>query len=136
MKAKRKTRARSTRNVGGEDEDGPPFGGVLGDSSELRILRELLSDPTHDYMKLELARDAGVTRTTLDRVWSTFLEHDMVHEVRKLGRIRTYRINAKHPLVRDLARHAVKLARSPDGPRGSKRGSRASGPAKRRPPRG
>ena len=88
-----------------------PFRGVLGDSSELRVLRALLAHPWHDFMKVELACEAGVTRPTLDRLWPTLLAHGMVFEVRKLGNIRTYRLDLESPLVKDLRRFAGHLAR-------------------------
>jgi DNA-binding transcriptional ArsR family regulator len=104
-------RKASKKSRGARPSSRVPFQGLLGDSTEVRVLRALLADPWHDFMKLELAKDAGVTRPSLDRVWKTFLQHGLVFEVRKLGRIRTYRLNAENPLVKDLQRFVKTLGR-------------------------
>ena len=90
----------------------PPFLGVLGETSQLRVLSELLASPDYAYTKLQLATDAGVARTTLDRVLATLLARGMVVEARRIGHIRLYRLNAESPLVKALDRFSDALAES------------------------
>ena len=81
------------------EQGGAPFAGLLGDSPELRVLRELVVDPDHAYTKLELASAARVSRTTLDQVLQRFEELGAVVEERRIGRVRLIRVNSENKVV-------------------------------------
>lgn len=77
---------------------GQPFDGVLGNSSELRLLEFLL--PLHDveFNISELADEVTVSRVTITRVVKKFVEKDIL-KTRRVAPVNYYSLNYASPIV-------------------------------------
>lgn len=93
-----------------EGENLAPFGQILGDSPELRVMQELVSAPDFEYTKLQLANGAKVSRTTLDRVLEKFTLWGVVVQTRKIGHITLYQLNGANPISQAFERFTREMS--------------------------
>jgi DNA-binding transcriptional ArsR family regulator len=78
-----------------------PFEGVLGNSSELRMLEYLLPLEGIDFNITELAEGIGVSRVTVTRIVKKFVELGVLNS-KKTSRITYYSINLDSPIVKNI----------------------------------
>ena len=85
---------------------------LLGDGPKVKMLTALLSepDPDVDYNVTELARLAGVSRTTVYRHLEDFTELEVLVETRTSGASPRYKLNEDHPAVERLGQLEWELA--------------------------
>ena len=69
-------------------------------SPALRILDFLMNNKAYDYSKTDIAKGAGISRTTLFSVWASLEKNGLVIETREVGRAKMYKLNLKNPVVR------------------------------------
>jgi len=79
-----------------------PFEGVLGNTSELRLLQYLISLPKLDFNISELSRVSGVTRPPVDRVIKRFAEWGIVSVLPRRGNMTFYKLDEESPIVNAL----------------------------------
>ncbi len=83
------------------DSDETLFLKALGIKSPvLRILDFLMDNKAYDYSKTDIARGAGISRTTLSSAWENLEKNGLVKETREVGRAKMYRLNLDSPVVR------------------------------------
>ncbi|MDY6774171.1 MAG: hypothetical protein SVS85_03125 [Candidatus Nanohaloarchaea archaeon] len=73
---------------------------VFGSSAFFRVVDVLLTHPSADYSRKELAEAANVAEKTLYQNWETFEELDIVEETRKYGKSQLYRLNPDSEVAR------------------------------------
>lgn len=78
-----------------------PFEGVLGNTSELRMLEYLLPLEGIDFNITELAEEIGVSRVTVTRIVKKFVELGVLNS-KKASRITYYGINPDSPIVKNI----------------------------------
>jgi len=78
-----------------------PFEGVLGNTSELRMLEYLLPLEGIDFNITELAEEIGVSRVTVTRIVKNFVELGILNS-KKIYRITYYGINLDSPIVKNI----------------------------------
>ena len=66
----------------------------------IRVLDFLMDNEAFDYSKTDIARGAGISRTTLFSIWKLLEEAGIVVETRKVGRAKMYRLNKENPIVK------------------------------------
>lgn len=69
-------------------------------SPALRILDFLMDNKAYDYSKTDIAKGAGISRTTLSHAWDNLEKPGLVVETREVGRAKMYRLNLKNPVVK------------------------------------
>ena len=69
-------------------------------SPALRILDFLMDNKAYDYSKTDIAKGAGISRTTLSTAWENLEKPGLVIETREVGRAKMYKLNLKHPVVK------------------------------------
>ena len=69
-------------------------------SPALRILDFLMDNKAYDYSKTDIAKGAGISRTTLSTAWNNLENPGLVIETREVGRAKMYKLNLKHPVVK------------------------------------
>ena len=79
----------------------PPFGGLLGDTCETRLLQFLLPMYGIEFDMAELVDEIVMTRQSIAKAMNKFAARDMV-KIRKEGRTPLYSINEESPLVKRL----------------------------------
>ncbi len=66
----------------------------------IRVLDFLIDNEAFDYSKTDIAKGAGISRTTLLNLWKILEETGIVVETRRVGRARMYRLNKRNPIVK------------------------------------
>jgi len=92
-----------------------PFGGLLGDTCETRLLQFLLPMYGIGFEMAELVEETGLTRQSIAKAIRKFSDRDMIR-VRKNGRTPLYSINEDSPLVKRLEDFDNSLIESMLGP--------------------
>jgi DNA-binding transcriptional ArsR family regulator len=69
-------------------------------SPVLRILDFLMDNKAYDYSKTDIAKGAGISRTTLSSAWENLEKNSLVKETREVGRAKMYKLNLDSPVVR------------------------------------
>ena len=72
---------------------------LVGDTHFTRLLDFLITGRNFDYTLTDLARKAGVSWTTLNRVFPKLVEHNIVVIVRQVGMAKLYKLNMDNMLV-------------------------------------
>lgn len=76
---------------------------VLGNHGKVKILVVLLARNGRDLNATEIARLAGIDRSTFYEHIDDLLEYEMVVETRTVGNSQMYRINKDNAAAEDLA---------------------------------
>lgn len=69
-------------------------------SPALRILDFLMDNKAYDYSKTDIAKGAGISRTTLFTAWENLEKNGLVRETREVGRAKMYKLNLKSSIVK------------------------------------
>lgn len=76
---------------------------VLGGNAKVKVLAALLGDADRDLNATEIARLAGIDRSTFYDHIDDLLAYDLVVETRTVGNSTMYRINRESAAAEDLA---------------------------------
>src|SRR4030042_733373 len=76
-----------------------PFQGILGNTSELRVLEHLASLPKLDFNITELARAARLSRPAADMVAKKFAEWGVIEVLQRRGNMTFYKLHERSALV-------------------------------------
>ena len=76
--------------------------GTFGNYPMIRVIDFLLENRIFDYPKAEIARQAGVSRTTLDVLWKKLVKEGIVKKSRTIGRATLYRFNSHSEISKKL----------------------------------
>jgi len=74
----------------------------IGDSPIARVLDFLITGRMYDYSLTDLATNAGISWSTLKRIFPHFIKFNLVRYTRTMGRSKLYKINYENPSVRKL----------------------------------
>lgn len=66
----------------------------------LKVLDFLIDNEAYDHSKTDIARGAGISRTTLFNIWKAMEGNGVVVATREVGRARMYKLNRKNPIVK------------------------------------
>ena len=83
----------------------------FGDAPLVRILDFLMENKLFDYTKTDIARNSGISRVSLYKVWPAFVEHKIVRVTRRIGKAKLYALNEKSPIVQQLLELDLRLSR-------------------------
>ncbi len=86
------------------------FAETFGDCPQVRVLDFFLTFDRFDYSKSQVAKETGVSRVTLDDVWSELARERIIVKTRRIGRAELYQLNNKEPVVEVLKEMQLKLA--------------------------
>jgi DNA-binding transcriptional ArsR family regulator len=76
---------------------------VLGPHAKVKILTALLSENDRDLNATEIARLAGIDRSTFYEHLDDLLDYEMIVETRRVGNSQMYAINRENPAAEALA---------------------------------
>ncbi len=78
------------------------FVDVFGDSPTIRVLDFFLTFSDFDYSKTQVAKEAGVSRITLEPIWNKLIKEKFLLKTRIVGRAEMYRLNKQNQKVKVL----------------------------------
>lgn len=65
----------------------------------LKVLDFLIDNEAFDHSKSDIAKGAGVSRTTLFNIWDILEKNRIVVETREVGRAKMFKLNKENPIV-------------------------------------
>ena len=74
----------------------------MGDSPTVRILDYLLTERDMDFSISDMARNAGVGRTTLYRIWGDLINNNIIVPTRTVGKAKLYKLNRDNIKIQKL----------------------------------
>ncbi len=74
----------------------------MGDTPAIRLLDFLITGRDFDYTLTDLAAKAGLSWSTLHRIFPQFIAHQVVREVRTVGRAKLYTLNTHNLSVQKM----------------------------------
>ncbi len=86
----------------GMDPETSIFIEFMGDTPVIRLIDFLITGRDFDYTLTDLATKAGVSWSTLHRIFPQFIANKTVVEVRTVGRAKLYKLNMQNLLVTKL----------------------------------
>ena len=85
---------------------------VIGDSPRARVLDFLLIGVGFDYSKTQVAREAGLSRITINGIWRDLEKQGYIKKTRSIANARLYALNTQNPQVKALAQLEMALAKA------------------------
>ena len=78
------------------------FTEFMGDSPTVRILDYLLTERDLDFSISDMARNAGIGRTTLYRIWDSLIKNKIIVPTRVIGKAKLYKLNKDNTKIKKL----------------------------------
>lgn len=74
----------------------------MGDSPVVRVLDYLITYKEVDFSITDIARNAGIGRATLYRIWNDLLDNDIIKHTRDIGKAKLFTLNTKNKKIQKL----------------------------------
>ena len=75
---------------------------VFGSNPIIRVLDFLITFQLFDYPLTEIAKNSGVSYSTLQTFWDKLERNKIVIKTRRVGKSNLYKLNTKNPAVQQL----------------------------------
>ncbi|MBU2496593.1 MAG: helix-turn-helix domain-containing protein [Nanoarchaeota archaeon] len=75
---------------------------VFGRNPIIKVLDFLITFQLFDYPLTEIARNSGISYSTLQTFWDKLEKNHIVVKTRRVGKSDMYKLNTKNPAVRQL----------------------------------
>lgn len=79
-----------------------PFIGIFGKNPIIRVLDFLITFQAFDYPLTEIAKNSGVSYSTLQTFWDKLERNKMIIKTRRVGKSNLYKLNTNNPAVKQL----------------------------------
>ena len=83
---------------------------LFGENALTKILDFFLENRFWDYTKTDVAREAGVSRIQLYRVWPILEKLEIVKPSRKIGATVLFKANTESPIFKKLSELSLEIA--------------------------
>ena len=75
---------------------------VFGNNPIIKVLDFLITFADFDYPLTEIAKNSGVSYSTLQTFWDKLKRNNIVIKTRRVGKSDLYKLNTKNPAVQQL----------------------------------
>jgi predicted transcriptional regulator len=75
---------------------------VFGNNPVIKVLDFLITFQLFDYPLTEIAKNSGVSYSTLQTFWDNLVRNKIVIKTRRVGKSDLYKLNTKNPAVQQL----------------------------------
>ena len=75
---------------------------IFGKNPLIRVLDFLITYQLFDYPLTEIAKNAGVSYSTLQAFWNNLEKNNIVIKTRRVGKSDLYKLNTNNPAVKQL----------------------------------
>ena len=75
---------------------------VFGNNPIIKVIDFLITFADFDYPLTEIAKNSGVSYSTLQTFWEKLERNKIVIKTRRLGKSDLYKLNTKNPAVKQL----------------------------------
>jgi len=74
----------------------------MGDSPTIRVLDYLLTERDLDFSITDMAKNSGIGRTTLYRIWGDLIKNRIISPTRTIGKAKLYKLNKDNFVIKKL----------------------------------
>ena len=74
----------------------------MGDSPMVRVLDYLLTERELDFSITDMAKNAGIGRATLYRIWEKLIENKIIVHTREIGKARLFKLDIDNAKIKKL----------------------------------
>ena len=74
----------------------------MGDSPTVRVLDYLLTERDLDFSITDIAKNAGIGRSTLYRIWDGLIKNEIIISTRIIGKAKLYKLNKNNIKIKKL----------------------------------
>ena len=85
---------------------------IFGNNPIIKVLDFLITFQKFDYPLTEIAKNAGVSYSTLQTFWHKLEKNNIVIKTRRVGKSNLYTLNSGNPSVKELMRLDWKLTKN------------------------
>lgn len=86
------------------------FADVFGNGPEVRVMDFLIDHVGYDYTITDIARETGVSRPTLYKMWDKFIQLGLIRKTRRIGNAQLYELYGESPLVKKMKQFDFSLS--------------------------
>ena len=83
---------------------------TFGDAPLIRVIEFFLTYPDFDYTKSYVAKEVGISRITVEKIWRQLIKNGIITKTRALRNADMYKLNVGNHRVKVLMRTAVDLS--------------------------
>ena len=87
---------------------------VFGSNPIIKVLDFLITFQLFDYPLTEIAKNSGVSYSTLQTFWEKLERNNIVIKTRRVGKSDLYKLNTKNPAVQQLIKLDWNLIKGSD----------------------
>ncbi len=74
----------------------------MGDSPTIRVLDYLLTERDLDFSITDMAKNSGIGRSTLYRIWDDLIKNKIILPTRIIGKAKLYKLNKDNLVIQKL----------------------------------
>ena len=74
----------------------------MGDSPTVRVLDYFLTERDLDFSITDMAKNAGIGRSTLYRIWDDLIKNEIIISTRIIGKAKLYKLNKDNIKIKKL----------------------------------
>jgi hypothetical protein len=75
---------------------------VFGENPIMKVLDFLMTYQLYDYPLTEIAKNSGVSYSTLQTFWERLEKNKLIIKTRRVGKSNLYKINTSNPAIKQL----------------------------------
>ena len=75
---------------------------LFGDSPTIKVLDFLLTERELDFSISDMARNSGIGRATLYRIWDELIKNEVILSTRTVGKSKLFKLNINDPKIKKL----------------------------------
>jgi len=75
---------------------------IFGNNPIIKVLDFLITFQAFDYPLTEIAKNSGVSYSTLQTFWDRLVKNKIVVKTRRIGKSDLYKLNRENPAVQQL----------------------------------
>ncbi len=83
---------------------------TFGDSPLIKVMDFFLMYSDFDYSKSQVAKEAGISRITIEKIWNELIKKEIIIKTRESGNAVLYKLNLKNPKVKILMKLDFELS--------------------------
>src|SRR3989338_5776012 len=85
---------------------------VFGNNPTIKVLDFLITFADFDYPLTEIAKNSGVSYSTMQTFWHKLERNNIISKTRRIGKSNMYKLNTGNPAVKDLIKLDWKLTKN------------------------
>ena len=74
----------------------------MGDSPTIRVLDYLLTEKDLDFSITDIAKNSGIGRATLYRIWADLTKNKIIVPTRMIGKAKLYKLNKDNIIIKKI----------------------------------